>query len=486
LLSSANITWSVLKNKEETDMPQLMRCAYCGWLQDEPAGVKACARCGGELAFETVSPPASHNYLQAQMELDQVTAPAGVAVERHLIVTLRTPPQVPAEEAAPTATGRKPLGFVNVLDVSGSMGDEGKLDQAKEAVRQAARLLREGDTTALVTFASRVETLLPPTRVEASLRHRLEASLGDLRAGGQTALCGGLEAGLAAAQQQKQDVNLVLLLSDGQANVGEIDLEKIGARALEATEHGVTVSTLGVGSDYNEALMAEIATQGGGRFYHVKHARQIAPYVAGELGEASALLAREMVLQLHLPAGAEVSAFTAAYHVREATQVQLGDIPADTTLEVVLKVTLPPQAPQAQLRIDARLSYRSPADHRLEVALNPVSVRFVETSQFGLRDGVVADVVKQVLEQMRAAGVLTYARTSALRATVSHSGAVSAAAPDNVAEVRQYASLLGEAEAQAATQAYTSNLAAMAAAPMAAKAAVASAHSKQRSSKKFD
>ena len=469
-------------------MPRLMRCLFCGCLQDEPAGVKACARCGGELAFESAPPPASHNYLQAQMELDQVTGPADTAVDRHLIVTIRTPAQVPAAELAPTETGRKPLGFVSVLDVSGSMGDEGKLNRAKEAVRQAARLLHEGDITALVTFASNVGTLLPPTRVDASLRQRLEATLGDLRAGGQTALCGGLEAGLAAARQQPQDVNLVLLLSDGQANVGEMDLEKIGARALEAAEHGVTVSTLGVGSDYNEGLMAEIATQGGGRFYHAKHAHQIGPYVAGELGEASALAAREVMLRLQLPAGSEVSAFSPAYHVRESGQVQVGDIPADTTLEVALTVKLPPQPMQAQMRIEGQLTYRSPAGNLLELWLNPVSLHVVETSQFGRRDGVVAAVVRQVLDQMRATGVLTYARTSALvqRAPGQAAQATSAAAQASVADVNQYASLLGEAAAQTVAQDHARNLAAMAAAPMAAKAEVAQAYSKQRSSKKFE
>jgi Ca-activated chloride channel family protein len=468
-------------------MAQLMRCAYCGWLQDEPAGVKACARCGGALVFEAAPPPATHDTLQAEMELDQVTAPAGAAVRRHLYVTLRTPARVPPEEAAPTQTGRKPLGFVNVLDVSGSMGDMGKLDQAKEAVRHAAHMLRDDDTTALVTFATRVETLLPPGRVDAGTRQRLEASLTDLRPGGQTALCGGLEAGIAAAQQNQQDVNLVLLISDGLANVGEIDLEKIGARALEAAEHGVTVSTLGIGSDYNEALMAEIATQGGGRFYHVKGSHQIGAYVAGELGEASAMLAREVMLRLQLPPGARVSAFSAAYPSQEAALVRIGDIPADTRLEVALRIELPPQAAQEQLRIDGQISYRTPAGHLLELALNPVSVRFVEAGQFSRREGVVADVVKQVLAQMQAANVLHYARASAM---ASGGGPVlyhTTPAPGaEVSEFSDYASLLGDTEGQAAEQEYSSKLAAMAAAPLAAKAAVSAAYSRIRSSKKFD
>jgi len=115
-----------------------------------------------------------------------------------------------------------------------------------------------------------------------------------------------------------------------------------------------------------------------------------------------------------------------------------------------------------------------------------VSVRIVETGQFTQRQGVVGDVVKQVLEQMRAAGVLRYAHTSAV---ASRGGPVHyAAAPAPGAEVSElgdYASLLGEAEGRDAREKFTSNLAAMAAAPMAAKAAVAEAHSKIRGSKKF-
>ncbi len=181
-------------------MPSLMRCIYCGCLQDEPAGVKTCSRCGGELVFEAGRLTSSANYVQAQLELDQITAPADTTVKRHLILTIRTPKQVPAAEAAPTQSGRKPLSFVTVLDVSGSMyGD--KLAWAKKAVQQAIQHLREGDVAALVTFASEVATVLPPTPVDASLKKRLDSFLSDMNAGGNTALCVGSDSGIDAPRQ---------------------------------------------------------------------------------------------------------------------------------------------------------------------------------------------------------------------------------------------------------------------------------------------
>ena len=97
----------------------------------------------------------------------------------------------------------------------------------------------------------------------------------------------------------------------------------------------------------------------------------------------------------------------------------------------------------------------------------------------------MVDVVKQVLEQMRAAGVLGYSRRSAMRAASGSPPAQMAPEPADISAIHDYASLLGEAEAEATSRDYAQTLGFMASAPMAAKAAVSSAHSKQRSSKKF-
>ena len=465
-------------------MPRLMRCLYCGLLQDEPEGVKTCPRCGGELVFEE-RPPAdpAGSYVEAQMELDQVTAPGGRTVDRYLLVTLRTPAQIPAEHAAPTETGRPPLSLTAVLDVSGSMRGQ-KIAQAKEAVRQAVRRLHDGDVFSLVTFATEVTSVLEPVAIDSQMRKVVESTLQEIDAGGRTALCGGLELGIAKAQLRQQESNLVLLLSDGQANVGETDLEAIGHRAFQARQEGLTVSTVGVGTDYNEALMAEIASQGGGRFYHVLKADQIAAVMAGEVGEVASLAARDAELHLTLPAGATVFPLSAAYPAQQGegkATVSLGDVPIDLELEVTLRVTLPGQPAASRQRIEGELVYRSPAGSRLSTPLNRVTVRFVAPGEFSLRDGVVAPVAKRVLGQMRAANVLGVARAMA---TDAKEGTRQASV--GLASLREYAARLGEEEAMEETQAMEDEFAALRSAPVAAKAAVAKAHARQRSTRKFD
>jgi Ca-activated chloride channel family protein len=459
-----------------------MRCKYCGTLQDEPKGAKLCAQCGGELAFESDRRPMGNSYVKAQLELDQVAAPAGQIVDRHLIITVETPDAVPRSEQAPTVSGRESLNFVAVLDISGSMGGA-KIKAAKEATRQAVQRLQDGDFFSLVTFASDVRCPLESKRIDAGFRRVIESSLREIQAGGQTALCGGLEMGIAQALLHTQKTNLVLVLSDGQANVGETDVEAVGRRAIDARAKGITVSSLGVGNDYNEALMAEIAIDGGGRFYHIANAAQIAAYLAGELGEMASLAARNATVTLNVPAGTGVYPFSSAYPVQGHT-VTLGDIPLATALEVVVRVLLPPQPAGSRLSIDGELHYTSPADNALSTPLNNVTVRYEKGKRFEFSAGAVKSVVRRVLGQMQATGVLSTARAAAknLDEARRHSGL-------QLANMEKYASLLGRdhiAEEMLAESKQVLGAVAMRATSPQTKAATHAAMKRHRGTKDFD
>jgi Ca-activated chloride channel family protein len=346
--------------------------------------------------------------------------------------------------------------------------------------------LQDGDTFSLVTFASDVRCPLKAKRVDANLRRVIASSLAEIRAGGQTALCGGLELGIQQAVKASLATNLVLLLSDGQANVGETDVEAVGRRAVDARAKGVTVSSLGVGRDYNEALMAEIAIDGGGRFYHIVDASQIAAYLTGELGEMASLAARNAVVSLNLPAGTSLHALSAAYPV-QGHSVSLGDIPVSTSLEVVLRVLLPPQSVDSRLPIDGTLSYQSPAGSALSTALNRVTVRYDQESIFALTEGVVRPTVRRVLEHMHASSVLSTSRAATHGLTEAKQASEIA-----VVSMREYARRLGEddeVEEELAERAQL--LGFMAAPPSAAfsakaKAATHDAMRRHRGSKDFD
>ena len=461
-------------------MSSVMRCPFCGLLQDEPKGVKACARCGGGLEYE-IQPP-KQTYVQVQMELDQVAAPANINVERYLLVTIRTPKEVPPDEAAPTASGRAPLSFAAVLDVSGSMHGD-KIAQAKAAVQQAVKYLRAGDVFSLVTFAQEVEYPFEPSMVDGRTYEAVKSSLQKIGAGGMTALCGGLEAGIEKGAFLRQDTSLVTLMSDGQANVGVTDLELIGQRAYQARQQGEIVSCLGIGLDYNEALLAEIATQGGGRFYHVTNAHQIPAYLAGELGEVAMLAARDVRIHLDVPEGATLIPLSAAFPVQQTAGqavVSVGDIPCDTELEIPLRLALLAQSAGTTLSIEGVLSFRSPAGHAVERSVNRVTVRFVAQGTFQPREGVVLPVAERVFAQLKPAGVLGVSRTLAARPQEAGRQAETL-----LARLRAYADLLGEGRAEKEMGEVEEQFSSLTSSPAASKRTTADAQRRIRAGKDF-
>jgi len=294
-------------------MKRLMRCLFCGLLQDEPAGVKSCQRCGGTLEFEDQPTRyAQGSFLDAQMELDQINAPAGQMVDRHLLVSLRTPTQVPEKFQAQTESGRPPLSLNVVLDVSGSMNGV-KIEHTKKAIKMVSRILREGDHLAMSVFSDDAQVVFKPSAFSKRARKKFESLLEEVQPGGMTALFAGLDLGLQQAQAMQSENNLTMLLSDGEANVGETDLEIIGNLAKQAAGSGLIVSTLGVGANYNEALMTEIAIQGKGRFYHIQSTDEIVPMITGELGEAADVAARDVKIHIQLPKDAALIPLSAMY-----------------------------------------------------------------------------------------------------------------------------------------------------------------------------
>ena len=394
-------------------MKRLMRCLFCGLLQDEPAGGKTCLRCGGALEFEDQPTRyAQGSYLDVQMELDQINAPAAQTVDRHLLISLRTPTKVPEEHQANTNSGRPPLSLNVVLDVSGSMSGV-KIEHTKQALRMASRVLSEGDNLAMNVFSDDARVVFRPSIFNTQARKKFESLLDEVQPGGMTALFAGLDLGLQQAKAMEAENNLTMLLSDGQANVGETDLEIIGNLAKQAASRGLIVSTLGVGANYNEALMSEIATQGKGRFYHIQSTDEIVPMITGELGEAADVAVRDVKLHIQLPNGSALIPLSAMYPCeikKGLATISIGDIPVDLDVEIPLRLTLFSGKANDRMEINGEVSYSSPAAMKLKSTLNRVTVRFFNKNQYKGEKGVIKSVATKIAEQMHAKQVLNFSR----------------------------------------------------------------------------
>ncbi len=423
-------------------MTQIMRCLYCGLLQDEPAGVKECQRCGGELAYENaILHISGSSYLQAQLELDQVQAPAFRNIDRYLLATLKTPIEVPKEFTLETPMGHPPLNVTIVLDVSGSMQGQ-KIAFAKEALRQVIHYLGDKDYLSLVVFSNQVRSLIESSSVNSDIRRQVSDIMREIVAGGTTNLCGGLIMGVEMAMRNTQTGNLLILLSDGQANVGETDLEKIGGYALEGRNKGLITSTIGIGQDYNEALMVEISNQGGGRFYHLVNPGQIPSYLKGELGEIAAVSCRNTELKLNLPVGVALIPLYSTFPAEQENSwvsISVGDIPVDTEIEIPLRVTFFAQPEGQRLSIDGEVIYLTPTGKLLSTQLNKVTVRFVEESKFQFQQGTAIPVVEKVFHHLQASYIIDVSRASELN---FESGRIMQEA--EASTLRQYSRLLGD------------------------------------------
>ena len=184
-------------------------------------------------------------------------------VERLLPVTM----DVETEVRIPS------LAVTFVIDKSGSMSSqargEEKLSLAKVAALSAIEVLNPLDRVAVLSFDAGYEWSVPAT--EAGNRHTIAETLRVLGAGGSTDLYRALEAAYRGTREQNAKLRHLIVLSDGLSRA-ESDYTAL-ARRIHAD--GITISTVAFGQDADLPLMANIAAEGKGRFYHTEDPRHI-------------------------------------------------------------------------------------------------------------------------------------------------------------------------------------------------------------------
>lgn len=176
---------------------------------------------------------------------------------------------------------RQPSTLQVVLDRSGSMGD-GRLEEAKKALEALIGRLDSSDNFGLVIFDDEVVAAVPagPLTKKDHLRHLIRS----IYPGGMTNLSGGYMRGLQEASRIQGDgASTLLLISDGHANVGQIEPAELEKMAVLARQNRVLTSTIGVGLGYDEALMAAIARGGTGNTHFAEEADAAGAAIASEV-----------------------------------------------------------------------------------------------------------------------------------------------------------------------------------------------------------
>ncbi len=205
------------------------------------------------------------------------------------------------------ARQRAPLAVALVLDKSGSMMSDGKMENAKKGALEALRMLDPQDVAAIVVYDDGVSVPVPARAVgggpEDPVFYR---AISRIRAGGMTALYAGTAAG---ADQLRPFIGegyipRIVMLSDGMANVGPSSVGELAAlgRRLSSRDD-ITVTTIGLGLDYNEDLMTALAAESGGNAYFARNAGMLPEIFARDLGDAVTVTARRVRITLRCGEG---------------------------------------------------------------------------------------------------------------------------------------------------------------------------------------
>jgi Mg-chelatase subunit ChlD len=185
--------------------------------------------------------------------------------------------------SARNEAAQSPLQIALVADRSGSMDGE-KLEITKDALAQFVRSVGPRGRIAVLTYDDEVQLVCDLEPASESLARRIES----IESGGSTNLYAGWVAGAKLVGRGGR----VILLSDGLANVGRITAAEPLARhaATSYERFGVTTTTIGVGHDYDERLMAGMARAGGGAHYFAQSAGQIVAAFSQERYSAGAVV----------------------------------------------------------------------------------------------------------------------------------------------------------------------------------------------------
>ena len=199
--------------------------------------------------------------------------------------------------------------LVIVLDRSGSMEGQ-KLNDARQAVIRLLDQLGPDDRLGLVTYSNSVQTQSGLVSMNEANRRRLTSAVEHLHAGGGTNLGGGLKRGMAVLMQAPSDLRQrkVILISDGLANQGVTDPNALGRMASAAVENHFSISTVGVGLEFNEMLMTAIADQGAGHYTFLEDPQVFAQVFESEFQATRHVAAADVNIRIPLETGVRLVA----------------------------------------------------------------------------------------------------------------------------------------------------------------------------------
>ncbi|MDF2693876.1 MAG: hypothetical protein K0S65_2259 [Labilithrix sp.] len=342
---------------------------------------------------------------------------------------------------------RAPLSLAVVLDTSGSMSGE-KIEDAKRSVLNLLSSMRDEDEITVIRYSDTSELLQPLARV-GSVRSELAARIRGIVAGGGTNIPGGLSHGLRSLDEAaKGRVRRIVLVSDG------LDSTRAQAESLARTsfESGITVSSLGIGLDFDEGYLGSVAQSGHGNFAFIKDGGSLAGFLKRELEQTATTVVENARVDLQLPSGMRFVSATGADASSDGRSIQLrlGSLFAGDERRVIVELAADGTSGSSDIHTSA--SWNKVGQSTLQVSVPTLSVvtSFDPNEVERGRDGaVLASATSVVASKRQLEAASAYARgdvTTATRLTAENEAALgsalaaapAAAAPALTAQMNAY------------------------------------------------
>jgi Ca-activated chloride channel family protein len=205
--------------------------------------------------------------------------------------------------------GIRLFGKPNKITSNELISFESKLSQAKKAAIGAIENMMDGDYISIISFDNRVSIDIPSTKLSGDNRKSVYQIIDQLTERGSTDLHAGWIAGAeeVAKELNPEYMNRVIILTDGQANSGITSSDQIATNVMAINNKGINTTTFGVGEEFNEDLLQDMANSGGGNFYYIEDSNQFQSMFSDEFGGLSNICGSDVKLEFKLKGGFEIN-----------------------------------------------------------------------------------------------------------------------------------------------------------------------------------
>lgn len=240
-------------------------------------------------------------FIECAPELPQVSLPATSGF--HSVVSLSASSQAVVDDENVNSSVSPPMDIVCVLDVSGSMGSDNKLNNLKCAVNFMRDELKDQDRMSVITFERSSNLIHGLKKMTADNKSSTASYINRLRPGGGTRILSGLQKAHSVLQNRetKNPISSVFLLTDG---IDSSDLRDKKRIAKEIKDMGASLFVYGFGNDHDSIHLKTIADAGEGSFTFIEKSDMVIDAFGGALGAEKSIFAQNLCLTITAASGA--------------------------------------------------------------------------------------------------------------------------------------------------------------------------------------